>query len=95
MIKKSLLIFTTIFSILNVTSQTPISENLYGQNAWMPSILFSGESESVIDKINSDGDEPFNIIRIGCTTFDDHAPTWAEFENLIVKIRSIGAEPLI
>lgn len=72
-----------------------ISPYLYGHNAWMPSITYNGHFENVIDNLNSAGNKPFKIIRIGGTTYDDNPPTWSQYEALINKIRSIGAEPLV
>lgn len=79
---------------LNATCQA-ISNYLYGQNAWMPSITYNGHFEQVIDNLNNAGNKPFKIVRIGGTTFDDNPPTWSQYEALINKIRSIGAEPLV
>ena len=72
-----------------------ISNYLYGQNAWMPSLVSGGELENVLTKLEAEGTEPFDIIRIGGTHFDNTALTNSQFESLILKIRSIGAEPLI
>lgn len=83
----------TCFLHSHVVGQT-ISQYLYGQNAWMPSIV-GGDFENVIDNLNNAGNTPFKIIRIGGTTFDNNPPTWSQYESLIHKIRSIGAEPLI
>lgn len=83
-----------VFCVIQSKGQT-ISPYLYGQNAWMPSFIYNGHFERVIDNLRNAGNRPFKIIRIGGTTFDDNPPTWAQYENLIHKIRSIGAEPLV
>lgn len=81
-------------SAFDSTAQS-ISNYLYGQNAWMPSLVSGGELEDVLDKLEIEDTEPFGIIRIGGTRFDDNPLTNAQYETLIAGIRSIGAEPLV
>jgi|GEM_PF-2139505 len=76
-------------------SAQSISNYLYGQNAWMPALVSGGELENVVQKLEAEGSEPFGIIRVGGTRFDDNALTNAQHEALIAEIRSIGAEPLL
>ncbi len=85
-----------LFLLFQKAKSQNISEEIVGQNAWMPyaigSSIYNGKLDSQWNKMEQSGAK---IIRYGGVIVDRDKPTNAQYLNIIDSIRSNGMEPVI
>lgn len=91
-----ILLVIILFSSFQKTKSQNISEEIVGQNAWMPysigSTIYYGKLDSQWNKVKQSGAK---VIRYGGVVVDRDMPTNTQYLNIIDSIRSNGMEPVI
>ena len=87
---------TFLLQSFQIARSQNISQNFFGQSAWMPfsvgSAIYNGKLDSQWKKVNDSG---ANIIRYGGVAVDNDKPSNLQYLSIIDSIRSNGMEPVM